>query len=54
MDERAFAGLRQIVGRRKTSRLIESSALPLVLFKELLDSYREMTGEETRGAEARS
>jgi hypothetical protein len=38
MDERAYTGLHQIVGRRKISRLIQSSVLPLVLSKELLDT----------------
>ena len=54
MDERAYAGLHQIVGRRKISPLIESSVRPVVLSKELLDSCREMAGEETREVEAQS
>jgi len=52
VDERVYAGLYRVVGRRKISKYIESLVSPHVLKRDLADSYREMAADEAREAEA--
>lgn len=52
VDERVYAGLHRVVGRRRISRFIESLVRPHVVGKDLAAAYRQMAQEETREAEA--
>lgn len=52
VDERVYAGLRRVVGRRRISRFIESLVRPHVMGKDLEVAYRQMAQEEAREAEA--
>lgn len=52
VDEKVYAGLHAVVGRRKISRFIESLVRPHVLPQDLLAAYREMAADEVREAEA--
>jgi hypothetical protein len=52
IDERIYAGLRTVVGRRRISQFIESLVRPHVIGKDLEVGYREMAREEAREAEA--
>jgi len=52
VDERVYAGLHRVVGRRRISRFIESLVRPHVVGKDLEAAYRQMAQEEAREAEA--
>ena len=52
VDEKIYAGLHRVIGRRKISQFIESLVSPHVLQKDLESGYREMAADETREAEA--
>ncbi|MBA7568743.1 hypothetical protein ES708_10477 [subsurface metagenome] len=52
MDEKVYAGLHRVIGRRKISEFIESLVSPHVLQKDLEAGYREMASDEAREAEA--
>jgi len=52
VDERVYAGLDRVVGRRRISQFIESLVRPHVVGKDLEIAYREMAQEEAREAEA--
>lgn len=52
VDEKVYAGLHRIVGRRKISEFIESLVIPHVLQKDFVAGYREMAADEAREAEA--
>jgi len=52
LDERVYAGLHSIVGRRRISRFIESLVRPHVLGKDLEAAYKQMAREEVCEAEA--
>ena len=52
IDERVYAGLHSVVGRRRISGFIESLVRPHVLTQDLDASYREMARDEAREAEA--
>lgn len=52
LDERVYAGLHTVVGRRHISRFIESVVRPHVIGKDLETAYRHMAQEEGREAEA--
>jgi len=52
VDEKAYAGLHRVIGRRKISEFIESLVSPNVLQKNLEAGYREMALDEAREAEA--
>jgi len=54
LDERVYAGLHQIVGRRRISEFIESLVSPHVLSEDLTAAYRDMAADESREAEARA
>ena len=52
IDERVYAGLHTVVGRRRISRFIESLVRPHVIGKDLEIAYKQMAQEEVREAEA--
>ncbi|MGC1723407.1 MAG: hypothetical protein WA746_30885 [Isosphaeraceae bacterium] len=52
IDERVYAGLHTVVGRRRISRFIESLVRPHVIGKDLEVAYKHMAQEEAREAEA--
>ncbi len=52
IDERVYAGLHAVVGRRRISRFIESLVRPHVIGKDLEIAYKKMAQEEAREAEA--
>jgi predicted CopG family antitoxin len=52
VDEQVYAGLHQIVGRRKISRFIESLVRPHVIPRDLMAAYRQMAADERREADA--
>ena len=52
VDERVYAGLHRVVGRRRISRFVESLVRPHVIGKDLEAAYRQMAQEEAREAEA--
>jgi hypothetical protein len=52
VDERVYAGLHSVVGRRRISQFIESLVRPHVIGKDLELAYQQMALEETREAEA--
>jgi len=52
IDERVYAGLHIVVGRRRISRFIESLVRPHVIGKDLEVAYKQMAQEEAREAEA--
>lgn len=52
IDERVYAGLHRVVGRRRISRFVESLVRPHVIGKDLDAAYRQMAQEEAREAEA--
>ena len=52
VDEKVYAGLYRVIGRRKISQFIESLVSPHVLQKNLESGYREMAADEDREAEA--
>ncbi|MEE9307400.1 MAG: addiction module antitoxin [Spirochaetia bacterium] len=52
VDEKVYAGLHRVIGRRKISQFIESLVSPHVLQKDLETGYREMAADESRETEA--
>jgi siroheme synthase (precorrin-2 oxidase/ferrochelatase) len=52
LDERVYAGLHNVVGRRRISRFIETLVRPHVIGKDLEEAYRQMAQDEAREAEA--
>jgi predicted CopG family antitoxin len=52
IDEKIYAGLHRVIGRRKISQFIESLVSLHVLQKDLESGYREMAADEAREAEA--
>ena len=52
VNEKVYAGLYRVVGRRKISQFIESLVSPHVLQRDLESGYREMAADEAREAEA--
>jgi len=53
VDEKVYAGLHEVVGRRKISRFIEALVRPHVVHPDLTVAYREMAADEVREVEAR-
>ena len=47
IDERVYAGLHTVVGRRRISRFIESLVRPHVIGKDLEVAYKQMAQEES-------
>ncbi len=52
IDERVYAGLHRVIGRRRMSRFIESLVRPHVVGKDLEAAYRQMAQDDAREAEA--
>ena len=52
IDERVYAGLHTVVGRRRISQFIESLVRPHVIGKDLELAYQQMSQDEAREAEA--
>jgi predicted CopG family antitoxin len=52
IDERVYAGLHTVVGRRRISQFIESLVRPHVIGKDLEVAYQQMAQEESREADA--
>jgi hypothetical protein len=52
LDERVYAGLHSVVGRRRISRFIEDLVRPHVIGADLDAAYRRMAQDELREAEA--
>ncbi|MGA7500871.1 MAG: hypothetical protein WBX00_29425 [Isosphaeraceae bacterium] len=52
VDERVYAGLHTVVGRRRINRFIESLVRPHVIGKDLEVAYKQLAQEEAREAEA--
>jgi hypothetical protein len=52
LDERVYAGLHNVVGRRHISQFIEGLVRPHVISADLDNAYREMAQDESREAEA--
>jgi hypothetical protein len=52
LDERVYAGLQNVVGRRHISQFIESLVRPHVVDKDLELAYRQMAQDESREADA--
>ena len=53
LDERVYAGLHSVIGRRRISTFIESLVRPYVIGKDLEIAYKQMAKDEVREAEAR-
>jgi hypothetical protein len=51
LDERVYAGLHSVIGRRRISTFIESLVRPYVIGKELEIAYKQMSKDEAREAE---
>lgn len=52
IDERVYAGLHAVIGKRQISQFIESLVRPYVIGKDLDLAYQQMAQEEAREAEA--
>jgi len=52
IDEQVYAGLHNVVGRRRISQFIEGLVRPHVVRTDLDDAYREMALDESREGEA--
>jgi hypothetical protein len=52
VDERVYAGLHSVVGRRRISQFIESLVRPHVIGKDLELAYRQMAEDEARERDA--
>ena len=52
MDERVYAGLHAVIGRRRISRFIETLVRPHVVGPDLDAAYAEMARDEVRENEA--
>ena len=52
VDDEVYAGLHNVVGRRRISRFINDLARPHVVQQDLEAAYREMAADEERENEA--
>ena len=52
IEEDVYAGLYQVVGRRKISRFIESLVRPYVIYGDIREGYRRMAADAEREGEA--
>ena len=52
VDERVYAGLHAVVGRRRISRFIETLVRPHVIGKNLEAAYKQMAKDRKREADA--
>lgn len=54
IDEHVYAGLHEVVGRRRISRFIETLVRPHISREHLETAYKEMAADERREADALS
>jgi hypothetical protein len=52
IDEKVYAGLYAVIGRRRISRFIEDLVRPHVIHRDLEAAYQRMAQDEEREAEA--
>lgn len=52
LDETVYAGLHQVIGRRRISSFIEDLVRPHVLDSQLEQGYAQMASDEVREQEA--
>lgn len=52
VDDEVYAGLRNVVGRRRISRFLNDLARPHVTRQDLTEGYRAMAADEEREHEA--
>lgn len=52
LDEQVYAGLHNVIGRRRISQFIESVVRPHVVPSDLVAAYQDMAANEEREAEA--
>lgn len=52
VDDEVYAGLHDVIGRRRISRFLNELARPHVLQRDLAEGYRAMAADEAREREA--
>jgi hypothetical protein len=52
VDDEVYAGLHDVIGRRRISRFLNDLARPHVTRRDLDEAYREMAADEEREREA--
>lgn len=52
VDDEIYAGLHNVVGRRRISRFLNDLARPHVLQRDLAEGYRAMAADEARERDA--
>ncbi|HEU0157653.1 MAG TPA: hypothetical protein VFQ82_16400 [Stellaceae bacterium] len=52
VDDEVYAGLHDVIGRRRISRFLNELARPHVLQRDLADGYRAMAADEARERDA--
>lgn len=52
VDDEVYAGLHNVVGRRRISRFLNDLARPYVTQQDLTEGYRAMAADEEREREA--
>ena len=52
IDEEVYAGLHNVIGRRKISRFVEDLLRPYVVRPDLYSAYNRMAADELRESEA--
>jgi hypothetical protein len=52
VDDEVYAGLHNVIGRRRISRFLNELARPHVLHTDLVEGYRAMAADEEREREA--
>jgi predicted CopG family antitoxin len=52
IDDEVYAGLHEVVGRRRISRFLNDLARPYVTRQSWVDGYRAMAADEEREREA--
>ncbi len=52
VDDEVYAGLHNVIGRRRISRFLNDLARPHVTHTDLIEDYREMAADEGREREA--
>ena len=52
VDDEVYAGLHNVVGRRRISRFLNDLARPHVMRQDLTEGYRAMAADEEREREA--
>jgi len=52
VDDEVYAGLHNVIGRRRISRFLNDLARPHVTRQDLDEGYREMAADEEREREA--